>query len=100
MMDISIAIGRNVGDEPMSDDQWNNYRHQLTRIITIRRGTIEVSESGVATYGDLLEEHRRIWAKVDDNDILDIRRALRELAGENGQWGVALSYVATEIIRP
>jgi hypothetical protein len=100
-MHISIAIGRDVGDTPMSDKQWNKYKGDLQEIVLVTgQGTVELVETGEAFYSDASETFYRIWAEVDDNTILDIRRALRPLTVENGQWGIAFSFVATEMIQP
>ena len=102
-MDISVAIGRNVGETPMAEDKWDDYQNEALSAIIRYKWVVYLEETGKASYQGSKETFARFWAKKDDyraSDILDLRRDLSDLAHKYGQWGIALTYATTEIISP
>jgi hypothetical protein len=99
-MEISVAIGRNVGNEPMPDKEWERFKMDILTMVLKADGTVVVEETGKSQYQGEEEEHYRIIANVDSARILDIRRQLGRFARERHQWGIALSFVSTTIIGP
>lgn len=83
----------------MSDDRWNAFK-QDTRDAILRdaQGDIHVTEQGESAYSGAVEECYRIWAEVDERSILRLEAIYSAIATEYGQWGIALSFVATHII--
>jgi hypothetical protein len=100
-MEISVAIGRNVGNEPMSDIDWLDFRSETVETAERYGWVVNVRELGESRYAYTREESYRFWAKNNNyhaSDILDLRRDLSDLARKYGQWGIALTYATTEII--
>jgi len=107
-MDITVAIGRNEGDSPMSDTSWRAFRVVLWENVRRVGGTVTVEESGTAEYDHngqaVQEETYRVWATIPDEvapkAYMALRRQLERIAYGWKQWGIALSIVKTDIVAP
>lgn len=115
-MDISLAIGRNVDDVPMLPERWEAYRDRLDELVKRHGFEIYNTENGLAVYrpGEPRpprprglwesEQSYRVFAReavaAQFSRVTALTDALSALAEEYGQWGIALSFVATSIIRP
>lgn len=107
-MDISVAIGRNVGEEPMSDESWGAYRVVVFQAIRRVGFAITCEESGKSTYRDesgiaATEEHYRVFATMDMGKFevaayLALRDKLDLIRKAWQQWGIALSIVKTDMV--
>lgn len=102
-MDISVAIGRNVGDSPMPLSAWTRYVID-TRLALEESGfTVIGAEMGTAYGYDYKngesEETQRYFAAVDDSDCavayVRLRDKLDILRKANR---IALSMVKTDMV--
>jgi len=107
-MDISVAIGRNVGDSPMSDTDWRAFRTLVYVAVTLgdRQGTVTVEENGRSTYrddsGEEIEEdmYRIVGTIPTVRAYLALRDRLAKIAAAYQQWGIALSLLQTDMVAP
>ena len=105
-MDISVAIGRKVGETDMPLRQWTRYVIDTRLAIEESGFTVIGAEMGHAYGYDYQngesEETQRYFAKVDDSDAprayLLLRDKLDTLRKANDQWGIALSLVKTDMV--
>jgi hypothetical protein len=106
-MDISVAIGRNVGDSPMHLVTWHEFQDELDKVVQNHGFTIKCSETGQSRYiyQDSVEQEAtyRIWANRDDSFPYGawwgrFKDDLGQLAAKYQQWGIALSTVQTDIV--
>lgn len=95
MRTVTVTIGRNMGDEPMSANQWNDYafavRESLQRIVTefwtvgAYKGQWEgTTEDAMIFYGPLRNT-------TDDRDLNIAKARLATLATQYGQDAIGVS---------
>lgn len=97
-MYIQVNIGRNIGDTPMSDHQWDMFRLAVSQAICLSvRSDDHVPETGnelhkgVGYWQDGEEESAHI-SRYDERgfDLVQLRNDLRGLANQFGQNTIAL----------
>lgn len=87
---VAIAIGRNVGDEPMKTDRWNEFRRAVLAAVRDLSSEVYASASGRAIGGEWSEDTFVLTADAFADAIPTLRRALAILARHYGQESVSL----------
>ena len=98
---VTVTIGRNVGDDPLSASSWNDYFRET-------RDAVEASSAALLT----VAPYRGAWEGVkedagifyglgvDDDDLASLRARLETLASKYGQAAIGLSVGENELVRP
>lgn len=95
---LYIAIGRNVGDEPMVDARWSAFTRDVLDAIEERYGKVDTLADGNSRFGSMAEETRvMVWFDVHAMNAGTEAR-LGVIAGEYGQDSIAYSVAETEFI--
>lgn len=97
---ITISIGRNVGDKPMSDDRWYDFR-VATLAVVERYARVVFSGMGTGRYAGAVEESFTLVATLTRN-ITGLYHELGEVAHAFDQDSIALttgkvSFPGTEV---
>ena len=120
---VQVNIGRNVGDEPMSDFLWVEFQNEVARaLIDLIWDTEPDREASPSTDEIEIHEGRGNWGGRGTPDeesvhysilvetgklpvgefahaMADFTRALRDLAGEFGQEAIAL-ITGSRLLKP
>ena len=104
-MYIQVNIGRNIGNTPMSDHQWDTFRLAVSQAICLSVRTDDYApESGNELhrgvgYWQYREEESAHISRYDERgyDLVQLRNDLRGLANQFGQGNIAL-IVGSELI--
>jgi hypothetical protein len=96
---LYVALGRNVGDEPMDDGRWEEFRLDTSHAIAKQLGAPDTVAFGKSHYGGYPEETCvMVWfdliGGLDDSVLKD----LGILAGHYGQESIAWSVSVTEFV--
>lgn len=88
---IVVSIGRNVGDEPMRDDRWDEFREEAIDVVC-RYGVVVFSGTGtgIDPGTTIIEQSFTLVATLTTN-ITGLYRELAELAWAFGQESIALT---------
>ena len=96
---VTISIGRNVGDEPMSDGEWVAFCSDIWQALYDADATVYVDEAKSVGEWDGIREESRTWvASVDDSVIDWIRISLAEFCRTYRQDAIALTVGVTELV--
>ena len=95
---LYVAIGRNVGDTPMSDADWSGYTRAVLDVIEARYGKVDTVAEGESRYGDTAEQTRvLVWF-----DVYAVAGSVQErlgaIAREYEQESIAYSVADTVFI--
>lgn len=83
---VQANFGRNVGDEPMSDDQWNLFRAD----VQVAFGVRTEAHFGQGTYDGVTEDSCHVSGFVLGGRVEALEAELAALAAEYGQDSIAL----------
>lgn len=92
---VIVSIGRNVGDEPMSNERWIDFKLSVCSLFPQRIFT----GTGIGEYEGTKEESFSVIAPAP-TEVWFLRGVLRALAREYGQECIALSIAEPEMIGP
>lgn len=99
----TVTIGRNIGDEPMSDKLWAEFRGDIE--FTLNNYDVPLSDrytmdalTAAGRYGDISEESATYVFAADVRTIANIRPQLIKLARHYSQECIALVIGNTELI--
>lgn len=101
MATVTVSIGRNVGSQPMSDNDWTNFISVVGA--SIKRDANAVFVDAAASRGewDGIAEDSRTWvADIDEWDLGALRGSLAEWARTFMQDAIAFTVGATELVNP
>lgn len=99
-MNLIIAIGRNVGDEPMDERSWLGFQANVRKVAHRTAGPVVAEVSGVSTSDEWGDEDAAWFAVVapDGHDLSEFRARLRVLATAYGQDSIAVTSGTTEFV--
>jgi hypothetical protein len=98
MTTVTVSIGRNVGDEPLSPDRWLAFKY------AVRSGLGEdatVYVDGAASIGQWqgVSEESATWvADIEETRAALLSRHLAKVALEYGQDAIALTLGETRLV--
>ena len=90
---VTVSIGRNVGDEPMSDERWYAFREATHEVLDARGTAIHFEGTGTGYFEGNIEQSFTLVATVEN--VVGLYHALATLAGEFDQDSIALTTGAT-----
>lgn len=99
---VTVTIGRNVGDEPMSGKEWHKFKTAVRTTLSSLGGTVYVNGAEaydsvwVSGTGNVRETSATYVADV--TDVHNVRIVLAYLAGRYQQDAIALTIGETELI--
>lgn len=89
---ITISIGRNVGDTPMTRAAWDNFHADIVATITVPDSDVYVPGAhSVGEWEGVPEESRTYVASVPEEYVPAIRTRLAHLAHAYRQDAIALT---------
>ncbi len=101
-MDITVAIGQNVGSEPMDSAHWTGFYDSVFHALERHGFTVYLTEWGTARYEDTEEGFCRYFARSGEPAELGSYHALKQslsgLARHYKQKAIALSHVDTIMV--
>ena len=113
-MSVYVTIGRNVGDEPMSDDQWEAFRLSTYQVVENLAGDVVTSAEGIGRYEGQTEATYVVVAdgsRIADTADLgrvgdgwweartrDLYAALGALGAQYGQESIAVTIAEPEFV--
>ncbi len=115
MFTYDVTIGRNVGDQPMSDIQWDVFqRDVLDAIVTTARRHVDTDNPdiwaveswtrGVGTWNGMTEESAHFQLRTADKlstaDVAALVFWLKVKAAEFKQDAIALSFGESTLLMP
>jgi hypothetical protein len=87
---VTVSIGRNVGDEPMSDERWYDFRSALLDELDLYSGgNIHFQGQGTGIYAGTVEQSFTAVATVENP--VGLYHTLAELAHAFDQDSIALT---------
>lgn len=95
-MQVTVSIGRNIGDQPMSSDQWSAFRFALLDVLDKGEHLFTTSGRSHSRWGD--EDSLTVAVDVLEEQIPAIRSALAQLAADYQQQTIALTIADPEFI--
>ena len=102
MSTITVTIGRNVGDVPMTEERWEDFTTKVDRAVA--EACDDIWQRAVVHAGNWKgnPELACTWVADPwhDDTIGPLRLALRVLAGEFDQDAIALTIGRTELVEP
>lgn len=104
MYSTTITIGRNVGDEPMSDDDWTIYRQEMRYLVVDAFGYKIAAEwhDGVGEWYGIQEDSYKVTALTEQAPTAEqlnyLRGRLSRYAGQFHQDAIALTLGHSELI--
>lgn len=99
MATVTVSIGRNVGDQPMNDTDWQNFISAVGA--SVKRDAKAVYVDAAASRGEWegIGEDSRTWvADIDEWDLGALRGSLKEWARIFRQDAIALTVGQTELV--
>lgn len=106
MYSTTITIGRNVGDEPMSDDEWWRFR-QTARLFMVETFGTEIAmewHDGFGEWNGVQEDSYKVTALSDyaptRGQVERFREFLPGLAAKFHQDALAVTFGHSELITP
>lgn len=108
MYEYSVTIGRNVGNEPMSELEWQAYQDDIrvlfrqTVWMAVCHCESEESFTGRGQWDGIWEDNARIvvrtTAPIDSGALSYLRTSLADTASYYGQDAIALAIGTSELI--
>lgn len=98
---LYVSIGRNVGEEPMSDDAWRNFRISVEECIMDNERAVvaDTYAPGTSRWGDMNEECLvLVWFDIAQQLSDKTQALLAEIATEFKQEAIAWAVVDTQFI--
>lgn len=100
MEGITITIGRNVGDEPMSADRWSEFTTSVRNALERHGAEVWTSAAYTGSWEGASEDSHVFLGGAEALDGHELRRELGALAGEYGQEAIGLNVGPAELVRP
>ena len=97
---LYVAIGRNIGEVPMSDFMWQKFQDLVVHAITDNEWVaLDTRTLGQSHYGDMSED-TAVFVWFDKNSDLgqDTKNELGEIARQFEQESIAYSVSVTNFI--
>jgi hypothetical protein len=86
-----LSIGRNIGDEPMSQFDWKNFKHEFSRIVGRHAAILTSVRDGIASWGGEDEESFLLLANIRPGRNSDaLQRSLERLARDYEQDAIGI----------
>jgi hypothetical protein len=102
--EVSVTIGRNVGDTPMSREDWAGFRQHITAALKELEPQVIFEYLGEGEWHGVKEESARIVAlfpvRHDAATLAYLRRFLKSWAALYDQDAIALSLGVSELVEP
>lgn len=96
---VTISIGRNVGDQPMSADKWRRFRADIGRRLRAAGANVFVDTAVSTGTWDGVREQSATWvASVEANRLETIRVGLERACRLFQQDAIALTIGQTELL--
>ena len=86
---VVVGIGRNVGDEPMSDERWADFRAATADEVFFASGKLHFEGEGTGYFEGRAERSYTLVATVENP--VGLYHALADLAREFNQDSIALT---------
>lgn len=101
MSTVTISIGRNVGEAPMSAREWRKFRGRIGRLVEDVAEEVYVTDAKCVGSWEGIPEESRTWValigKHSEVYVLDI---VTILAGMFGQDVIAVTFGETHLVGP
>jgi hypothetical protein len=98
---LYVSIGRNVGEVPMDDDMWRNFRISVEECIMDNERAVvaDTYAPGTSRWGDMNEECLvLVWFDIAQQLSDKTQQLLAEIATEFKQEAIAWAVVDTQFI--
>lgn len=96
---VTISIGRNIGDEPMGDYQWEEYRNAISGYLARFADTVYVDGAHSRGEWDGIPEDSATWvAAVPVGNVNGLRASLVLDCWTYDQDAIALTIGETELV--
>lgn len=102
MFTVMVSIGRNIGNEPMSDRDWIFFQNDVADVIR-REGEMPEVHSGTGMWDGIRETsvHLTVYREfVTEGMRYAYRQGLARLASHYGQDAIALTISEPELVSP
>lgn len=98
---IIVSIGRNIGDSPMDDEMWGDFRDQVFRLVEAHTETIHFFGDGVGVYEGNEEESYTIIGTFSESDKYNhtLFVELCEIADDFWQDSIAVTIGTTSFAK-
>ena len=104
MYSYSVTIGRNVGETPMSDSDWEAFISDVTEALAyhmIEGDDILEIHRGQGSWGGVVEDSAKVTLMSEESiNVERLKIRLLRLAVANGQDAIALTIGQSELIEP
>lgn len=88
---VTVAIGRNIGDEPMDDDRWTTFKSDTVDALAFNGYEIHSTSEGTGYYQGKGERTFVVVASVEPRFLAGLYHILANLAGNYEQDSIALT---------
>lgn len=95
---VIVSIGRNIGDAPMDDEMWADFRDRTFEIVE-KAATIHFFGDGIGVYEGIEEESYTVIGTVKDEYDMSMFVRLCDLADDFWQDSIAVTYGTTGFAR-
>lgn len=95
---VTVSLGRNVGVHAMSEESWQRFTTEATRVVRNLSETVHFVGYGVGTYNGTEEESYTVVATSIVPSLAAMRSELGLLAMVNGQDSIAVTSGATRFV--
>jgi hypothetical protein len=98
---LYVAIGRNVGDVPMEEEEFGFFRNEVFNLIKENEGlgSADTVAYGNSSWGDILEETCvMVWFDKVSPISRDTEEKLAVIAGRYGQDAIAYTVAPTYFV--
>lgn len=102
MYSYTATIGRNVGETPMSDSDWEAFISDVTKALAyhmVEGYDILEIHRGRGSWGGVVEDSAKVTLISEESINVDrLKNTLHRLAVANGQDAIALTIGVSELI--
>lgn len=95
---VVVSIGRNIGDDPMRDDDWKTFKAEVYDVVAEFSPVVFYGQ-GIGIYKDTAEDSYTVIAEVNNlSGWARLHDRLAKLAKQYGQDSIAITLGDTEFI--
>jgi len=102
MKTVTVTIGRNIGDSPMSPDTWNQFSYETLQAVETYTSALWVNAPSRSVWQGVPEDARAFYGPLRDgsgpSELRRLRARLANLATQYGQAAIGLSVGESELV--